>query len=446
MSKEVENTVKTTSGDFLQELFGFQQKLNKAVTGNNILAKLRLNNGDNIYLICFAVYFLYTLMRTSVITLPSALIVFMNNSVSLFFIVLWMKILVFDIRDKKDFVRIIIPQILGMWVAVASVTSGQFADLGIYYMMLIGARNVDFRKIALTALYIAVPVLVALTLLASFGVIKDLLYIEAGTYRHSFGIIYPTDYGAHWFFAACLWFWLRKGKLRWYDICIFLALSGFLFVMCKAKTDGVCIVLLAVAGLLLNIKPVENAVFKLKWLWISSFALFALLSFALCLTYLQWSSVWDFINTHINFSFSLRFKFGRDALSRDPFTLFGTLVIERGNGGDVRCPSFEEYTFIDNSYVKVYIRAGVIVFVGLIALLTRFLYKRAAAKDAAALVMMTVIAVNCVMAHHLVDFSYNVPLLMMFAYLDAPGGISEILTGKEKTKIAVMKREEKNGN
>ena len=421
MSKEVENTVKTTSGDFLQELFGFQQKLNKAVTGNNILAKIRLNNGDNIYLICFAVYFLYTLMRTSVITLPSALIVFMNNSVSLFFIVLWMKILVFDIRDKKDFVRIIIPQILGMWVAVASVTSGQFADLGIYYMMLIGARNVDFRKIALTALYIAVPVLVALTLLASFGVIKDLLYIEAGTYRHSFGIIYPTDYGAHWFFAACLWFWLRKGKLRWYDICIFLALSGFLFVMCKAKTDGVCIVLLAVAGLLLNIKPVENAVFKLKWLWISSFALFALLSFALCLTYLQWSSVWDFINTHINFSFSLRFKFGRDALSRDPFTLFGTLV-------------------------KVYIRAGVIVFVGLIALLTRFLYKRAAAKDAAALVMMTVIAVNCVMAHHLVDFSYNVPLLMMFAYLDAPGGISEILTGKEKTKIAVMKREEKNGN
>ena len=190
--------------------------------------------------------------------------------------------------------------------------------------------------------------------------------------------------------------------------------------------------LLAVAGLLLNIKPVENAVIKLKWLWISSFALFALLSFALCLTYLQWSSVWDFINTHINFSFSLRFKFGRDALSRDPFTLFGTLVIERGYGGDVRCPSFEEYTFIDNSYVKVYIRAGVIVFVGLIALLTRFLYKRAAAKDAAALVMMTVIAVNCVMAHHLVDFSYNVPLLMMFAYLDAPGGISEILTGKEK--------------
>ena len=146
MSKEVENTVKTTSGDFLQELFGFQQKLNKAVTGNNILAKLRLNNGDNIYLICFAVYFLYTLMRTSVITLPSALIVFMNNSVPLFFIVLWMKILVFDIRDKKDFVRIIIPQILGMWVAVASVTSGQFADLGIYYMMLIGARNVEDRK------------------------------------------------------------------------------------------------------------------------------------------------------------------------------------------------------------------------------------------------------------------------------------------------------------
>ena len=401
-------------GDNAQKVLDLLMQLRKKVEESTILSRLKLNNGSNIFLVCFAVFFLYGFLRTTVIPLPVILITMMKYSAPAFGLIIWFKILVFDVNTKRDLVNVVLLQMLGMVVAIYATNIGELDNLTVYWLMIIGARNVDFRRIARLALLISVPVLVAVTLLSVTGVITDLVYFPDISPRHSFGIIYPTDYAAHWFFAASLWFWLKNGRLKWYEISVFIALTAFLFVFCKPRLDCICMLLLTAAGLLLNYKWTEKSVLRLRWTFVAVFLFFAAAAFILSIIYSPGLPLREYLNARFHTIHS-RFRIAYEMLCNYPFSFFGASFCEIGNGGSTVEPSKSQYSFIDISYIKVYIRAGVIIFAGLMFLLTRFMYKRAKAKDAATLVVMSIIAMNCFVAHHLLDFSYNVFLLMLFA-------------------------------
>ena len=172
--------------------------------------------------------------------------------------------------------------------------------------------------------------------------------------------------------------------------------------------------LLTAAGLLLNYKWTEKSVLRLRWTFVAVFLFFAAAAFILSIIYSPGLPLREYLNARFNTIHS-RFRIAYEMLCNYPFSFFGASFCEIGNGGSTVEPSKSQYSFIDISYIKIYIRAGVIIFAGLMFLLTRFMYKRAKAKDAATLVVMSIIAMNCFVAHHLLDFSYNVFLLMLFA-------------------------------
>ena len=381
-----------------------------------VLSALRLNRGENIYLLCFGVYFVYCFLRTTVIPLPVVLINAMKYSAPVFGIIICSKLLIFDVDTKRDLLTVLLQLLVGLGVTAASTCIGELCDLTVYWLLLIGARNVDFRLIARTALSISLPMLISVTVLSVCGVLNDLVYVVNETSRHSFGIIYPTDYAAHWFFCGALWFLLRNGRLKWYELAVFVALTAFLFVFCEAKLDCICMLLLTAAGLLLNYKWAQKAVLRVRWGFVPCFLIFAAAAFGISIMYSSHAPLREYLEASFNTVHS-RFRIAHEMLLQHPFSLFGESMAEIGNGGSLVALSEKEYTFIDISYIKIYIRCGAVVFAGLMALLTRFVFTRAAAKDAAALTVMAIVALNCMMAHHLIDFAYNVPLLMLFAQL-----------------------------
>lgn len=426
----------------LKTIFDCIKLVREKLLGNKLAKKLHFITWDRIYIVFFVLYFTYFFSKTMCLTIPVFVSRLNYIVIGLFTVLVWLKIVVLDIRKEKDILTILIPEEIGMIIASLVWTNSYYPEAVIYYVFIIGARNVDFRKIAGAAIAAGVVMNITSTLLSCFGVITDLVYVEFGDrIRHSFGIVYPTDYAAHWFFILALYFWVRRGKLKWFEISGYILISGFLYFACYAKTDVICILALAVCGLLFNADPAVKAFMKLRWVWVLSFAALGICALLICAFYDQGSGVMKFLDEHLSMV-ERRFYFTNKALAQHPFSLFGAIFTEKGYGGSTEHVPNEEYSFVDISYVKLYIRCGATAFLSLLALLTRFMYKRSKKGDCAVLALMTVIALNCFVAHHLVDFSYNVPLLMLFADLDAGETGKMTPEGKKKRgKEPALKKE-----
>ncbi len=78
---------------------------------------------------------------------------------------------------------------------------------------------------------------------------------------------------------------------------------------------------------------------------------------------------------------------------------------------------FSKYFFIDASYVKVLLENGFLMFSLSLFWTTGIQYRLMKHQQLFAMSLMTIIALQCMMEHHLLDMAYNVFLLMLFADL-----------------------------
>lgn len=425
---------KNLSGDqILDAIVDFIAKVRVKLTENKLAKKLGFITWERIYTFFFALYFTFAFTKTMCISVPLIVTQLSYGVIGIFTVLVWIKVVLFDIKSSKDIITILIAEEIGMIIVSMIWTNSFFPELMVYYLFIIGARNLDFRKITRVIVALGTSLIIATTLLSCFGIITDLVYVPDVNVRHSFGIVYPTDYAAHWFFLAALYFWLRNGRLKWYEVSVFIGLAVFLYFFCYAKTDCLCIMLLAVSGFAFNYEPALKAFLKLRWVWVLSFVIFVALSLLSCIVFDPDNALMKFIHEHF-LSVYLRFEMTKEAILQHPFSFFGQMFYEHGYGGSTETVSDADYFFIDNSYIKVYIRCGAIAFISLIALLTRFLFRRAKKNDAAAMTVMAIIAMNCFIAPHLVDFSYDVFLLMIFADVDIKNIEKTAVKDKKKLK------------
>jgi hypothetical protein len=111
----------------------------------------------------------------------------------------------------------------------------------------------------------------------------------------------------------------------------------------------------------------------------------------------------------------MRLEMGRRAFSEYEVRLFGTKMSEHGFGGKVGgFEGWEKYFFIDNSYVRLLMLGGVSLLLLLIAALTWSQLRCFASGRYGCVFLLWIIAVVCVMEHHLIEPSYNIFPLMAF--------------------------------
>lgn len=301
----------------------------------------------------------------------------------------------------------------------------------ILLLLVVAAKGVVFKKI-LRVYLIVVGSIVAFAFVCSLmGVIINLKYYvpDEKLFRNSFGIVYCTDFAAHIFFLILTYFYVRSRNLKWYDYILAAILTALTFKYTNGKLDFITSLLTIV------LFAIGNAVKKQKgtkaeyiinasnciWKTLAMFSMTASCIFVYLFT-LNYSDATKWM-VDFNEFITGRLNVGQKTLAENGFGFFGKRITMYGAGGNT-VPNGDTYNFIDCSYLHILVLSGLALLLVFLMIYTYSAYKNG--EDVYLMYAIILISINCMIAHHLQDISYNPFTLMVMA---------KVLTvGKENEK------------
>ncbi len=293
-------------------------------------------------------------------------------------------------------------------------------------LLIVGATGTSYRKILKTGFWISLCVL-ALAMLGSFtGCIPDLIYMDDSLFKHSFGIVYPTDFAAHIAFLFLAGWVLYGETLKAMYFVYALGLCIYVYRYTDAKCSTIVLFLSAISVLyvLLTEKYREQApaVQRLaKWgdrCLAYAVPLCALAMIFLTLLYNAESSIMNGINSLL----TGRLYLGRRAVDEYGIKLFGTAFPQIGFGGTTAWSWASEYKFVDSSYILILVRYGATVLAAICTLSVYMSKKAVRHKQQRLLMAVVLVAIHSMIEHHLLEAEYNLFLLLPFAAYDVSDG------------------------
>lgn len=284
-------------------------------------------------------------------------------------------------------------------------------------VLIIGARGVSFEKILKVYLGVLLPALLITVILALTGQIENLIYVREGRERIAFGICYPTDFCAHLFFLICCYVWLRERRLRYFEIAVIVVFAWFCFRFCDARNTTLCLLILAAGLLYIKLRrrfaEKKGGEYRMNrvvsGILCASMPLAALIMFVLTLVYSEnvpWLVTLDRL-------FSGRLALGRAGFDQYAISWSGQHVYMRGNGSALTYDS--EYFWLDCSYVNILLRYGMLILIAVFAIVWIGCLRQRRNRSWERLGILAVIAVHCMIEHHLVEIAYDPFLMMAFA-------------------------------
>ena len=306
-----------------------------------------------------------------------------------------------------------------------------------------GAKGLDGRKILKVWLVLSIINIILTLSAAGLGLIEN-FQTEwtkgwlAGKKKNSLGFIYSTDCAARFFFTGLVYLYLRGNRLRWFEYIIFFAIAFILYRLTGGRIDSGCIVIASGLFVIVNFgKCILQYRDSTRGSTVSSIhirnsakkvlAVTALLSVPLgavitiVLSYIYKPSG---ILLKLNKWMSTRLEIGHRTLSNYDITLFGTFIKMYGNGGGEAFQYIEDakYNFIDISYLNVLTLYGLIFFVMIVGLFIYLSWCRC--QDSYLMICIIMIAVNCMIAHHLTELAYVPFTVLVFAETNFSSAVS----------------------
>ncbi len=317
-----------------------------------------------------------------------------------------------------------------IFAAIMLISFGRCAQVAGYMelvdlaVLIIGARNVSYKKIL--GLYCGVSgVLIVGTMWLCFaGVIEDWVFYKTLIAKHSFGFMYPNEFGAHVFFWLLAYSALRREKITYVELAVFVAMAVGLMKYCHARTNVICIILIVVGMVFCKlVKRLDQEAHE-KWLRVVRMLLAFVPAFV-CIGMIALAWCYDPANGFlVNLDlkvFNHRLELGRNAFNNYGIKLFGQYV--EMIGVSLPWTVQPEYNFLDCSYLMILVRyglAGFAVIGAALAVILRKLYQR---KDMVLIGLIALCGIQCVMEHHLHEIAYNPILLLVLAAF--PYSVSE---------------------
>ena len=126
-----------------------------------------------------------------------------------------------------------------------------------------------------------------------------------------------------------------------------------------------------------------------------------------------------------------RLYLGKKGIEVYGFSLFGQWVPMQGNGGTVETQT--NYFFLDSSYLFILLQYGILIFALILIIILFINYRAQINRDYILIIAVGIMAVQCMVEHHLMDVAYNPFLWAAFAEL----GIEE----RQKKKSRWKRRE-----
>ena len=269
------------------------------------------------------------------------------------------------------FATILIYLIVGKMTALSS-------NIAVGILFIYTLRDVPFKKVAQTSLVVSICLLLFVIISAKFGIITNYIEISGPRVRSYLGFRYALFPSILLMNIVAIVFYLKQNKIRYWQ-WVLLALSVY---WVYDQTDSrltfysSCILLVTnllmkwISNLFTNLGNIFN-IFKL------TFIVNAVASFWLAQTYLNSTNV--FVN---NFLFKLNHMLGgriflaNKSLQLYGFGLLGRQVYWNGNGLTVEgVRNYQTYLYVDNLYVQILQKYGLLILALMVSLLTLTLFK-----------------------------------------------------------------------
>lgn len=370
-------------------------------------------DGQIIYEIAFAFEFVVAFLITSTYT-----DYFSNHLLhTLMFAGLALVLLKIFLFDDLDLKWLAIDAIVLILLLITWRTSKEFSlfSMGIFVL---GARNVDFKRIIKIYFYVRMLLLAFVVISAMGGLIRNLVYRRDMTniVRQSFGIAYPTDFAAHVLYLILAYAYLKFGKIKWYDYAVFLAAAVFLVKFSDARLSAYAIIL-SIPVLWIGQRAQTD---HLLSRFIASFYW----TVPILLAYLVIIASYFFTPsnktlTKVNNASSGRLFLGHKAISEYGFSMFGKQIIEHGWGGanglkmSQNAPA--NYFFVDSSFLRMTILYGIIMAIIILLAMTKISWESFQKGSFALASIIVIVSVSAMVEQRLLDLAYDPFLIALLA-------------------------------
>ena len=381
-------------------------------------------DGQILYEVACAFYFVIAFLQTSTYTsyFPGNLlhqIAFIPLAIVLF------KIIFFDSNTvKKITVNLLFLAIL----FITWRTSGEFIlfPMGIF---ILGARNVDFKKIIYLYLVLGTILLSFIFFTSLIGLTKNLIFHRGiHTLRRAFGIIYPTDFAAHILYLVLAYCYLYFNKLSWKSYTVFVLLAIFLIKFCDARLNAYALIL--VIPVMMIGQRAQKGYIVSRAIAIFYWVLPVLAAYiTVLLSYLYAPS--HQLLEKMNGLLSGRLFYSHEAIKKYGFSLLGQHIHENGYGaadGIKKTIIGNNYFYIDSAFVRLVIIYGIIMALLIVITMTIISYRSIQRANFALASIIVIITISAVVEQRLLDFGYNPFLIAIFAQCY----FTNKLTGGEK--------------
>lgn len=372
----------------------------------------QINNSHRLiglfYLLPFALYtvcaFLQTTMFKTII--PAQTFRFLRL-LSLAAILL--KIFFFNKHTLKQWMLLFLLGLAGVFVWKCS----SYPDVLDIIILIVGARNVSFKKIVKVYFVTSLTLLVITIISAKLGFIPNLVYY-IGKRRESFGIIYPTNFAAHIFFLILSYIYIRPKRkslaINILEYAVYAALAVFVYIFCYARTNAILIALTILVSIILYFKRRKRINRVLQIILTYSVSAFAILMIGLTAAYNKSCQFLVKLDTILD----NRLNQGKAGLEKYGVSVFGK-HIQLNGFGDLKGfnRQYDYYFYLDSSYVRIMLLYGVITIMIICLAYTLFCKKRIQHGDILLPCIIALIALESVMEQHLLEFAYN-PFIIVF--------------------------------
>lgn len=398
-----------------------------------IITKENLNKiFENLYLVVFAVFIGYAFLWTTTFRIEWS-DNFENDLHVLLVVIIFIRIAFLDDYSLKEI-------IVAACIAVIFLMVWQRTEKQIIWdtlLLLIGSRGISFRKIIKVYEFTVVGLLI-ITMAASLtGFTENLVYHQAGRRaRIAFGVIYPTDFSAHVFYGILGYVYLRREKIRYFEITgIMLAAIG-VYLFCDARVNTACILLTAAVLLYYKFRiysaEKRGQHYSMNGIWSGILAMSAVICAGFMIVSTMMYSSENRILALLNRAINFRLSYGKKGVDLFGFSLFGRDIPMIGNGGTTK--ESANYFFLDCSYIKIALEYGILILGIILIIYCMIAFRARLEKDWVLLWILTIMAVQCMIEHHMLDVSYNPFLWALFADTAVNELSSGFITRKRETR------------
>lgn len=254
------------------------------------------------------------------------------------------------------------------------------------------ARNISFEKISKWTVHITAIMVLFIVMSSFLGIIQD--YVDLGErVRHYLGFCYALFPSTLIFNITLLVIYRKNTNIKWKDIIVLFFINCFFFYFTNSRLSFGLSIFALLIGMIYKYKyNYLNKPHIFYKILIFSFIICSVISFVLTILYSAGVGWMRELNSFLG----NRLILGQISLLQYGVNLLGKKIPWVGNGLDYNGKrATGTYLWVDNLYVKILQRFGIVFFIVFLLFITFALYKCYKTRKYYLLIFMMIIALHC---------------------------------------------------